>query len=220
MKKFFHLSLAVSLLLILGVFTATNAQTEGQGAPEIIKHGANPHDIGSAPTAGGTGVVTPAITYHNGPLITTPTIYYIFYGNWNQANGSDDANGQQILRDFANGIGGSPYFDLNTTYSTSSYTITGNVVFGGETSDAYSQGKRLRDASIITIVTNAISSGALPYNANGVYFVLTSSDVTETSGFCTKYCGWHTSASTNLGRVRYSFVGNANRCLSACSAQT
>jgi hypothetical protein len=224
MKKFIHLSLAVSLLVILGVFTATNAQTEGQGAPEIIKHGANPHDIGSAPTAGGTGVVTPAITYHNGPLISTPTIYYIFYGNWNQANGSDNANGVQILKDFAAHIGGSPYFQLNTTYSMGSYNITGGVDYNIDLNnvfDSYSRGKRLRDGDILTIVTSAIGSGALPYNPNGVYFVLTSSDVTETSGFCTKYCGWHTSANSSFGgRVRYSFVGNANRCLNACAAQT
>ncbi|HEX8088158.1 MAG TPA: hypothetical protein VF762_04855, partial [Blastocatellia bacterium] len=64
------------------------------------------------------------------------------------------------------------------------------------------------------------TSGRLPYDANGVYFVLTSSEVTETSGFCTKYCGWHTAATPSAGHVRFSFVGNANRCLNACSAQT
>jgi hypothetical protein len=36
------------------------------------------------------------------------------------------------------------------------------------------------------VVSGAISSGALPADANGVYFVLTSSDVNETSGFCTQ----------------------------------
>src|SRR6185369_13961826 len=46
------------------------------------------------------------------------------------------------------------------------------------------------------------------------------SDVNETSGFCTQYCGWHTSDIFTVGNVRYSFVGNANRCLSACAAQS
>lgn len=144
-----------------------------------------------------------------------PTIYYIWYGNWSQSNGSDTAAGQQILRDFANGIGGSPYFSINTTYN-----VSGTTAFGGEYTDSYSQGTRLRDSSILTIVNNAIASNKLPYNANGVYFVLTSSDVTEISGFCSKYCGWHTAGTANSGHVRYSFVGNAYRCLNACAAQT
>ena len=53
----------------------------------------------------------------------------------------------------------------------------------------------------------------------GLYFVLTSSDVAK-QGFCTRYCGWHTRASIGGADIKYSFVGNANRCLSSCAAQT
>jgi len=53
-----------------------------------------------------------------------------------------------------------------------------------------------------------------------VYFVLTSSDVNETSGFCTQYCGWHTSASIAGSDIKFAFVGNPDRCPSACEAQT
>lgn len=194
--------------------TTAYPQTQGSGEPEIIKHRINPHRPGSVPT-GSTGTVTPPITYHGGPIIQVPVIYYIWYGNWNQGNGSDTPDGQQILRDFAGSIGGAPYFLINTTYSG----VQGGVIFGGETTDNYSRGTRLRDRDIQTIVTSAISSGRLPYNTNGVYFVLTSSDVSELSGFCTKYCGWHTAGTASVGRIRYSFVGNANRCLNACAAQ-
>lgn len=211
--------LAASVLVLVSASGIANAQDEGQGAPEIIKHKTNPHD-GGAPATGSTGVITPQITYRNGPLIPTPAIYYIWYGNWNQTNGSDTPGGQQILRDFATSVGGSPYFSINKTYSAGGYTISGNVIFGGETADAYSQGSRLRDSSVLTIVNNAITQGKLPRDPYGVYFVLTSSDVAETSGFCSKYCGWHTSATPSSGHVRYSFVGNAYRCLNSCAAQT
>jgi hypothetical protein len=50
--------------------------------------------------------------------------------------------------------------------------------------------------------------------------VLTSSDVTATSGFCTQYCGWHTHGTIGGSDIKYSFVGNPDRCPSACSAQT
>ena len=242
MKRTFSIILAVLAAVCLfrasQLLNTAHAQNgQGQGP---VKHRTNPDNepdaaspsesngpetnrrahIGAALTTGGTGVVTPAITYHGGPLIATPTIYIIWYGNWNQTNGSDNPAGQQIVRDFVNNIGGSPYFLLNTSYSAGGYNITGLVLNGGETTDTGSAGTRLRDSSILNIVNNAISGGKLPYDANGVYFVLTSSNISEQSGFCTRYCGWHTANNGSVGHLRYSFVSNANRCLSACAAQT
>jgi hypothetical protein len=176
---------------------------------------------GRALTTGGTGVVTPKITYHGGPLIQTPTIYIIWYGNWNQTNGSDTPAGQQIIRDWGHAIGGSPHYQLNITYSAGGYVVSGNANWGSETTDTGSQGTRLTDSRVFSVVKTAINGGKLPYDANGVYFVVSSSNISESSGFCTQYCGWHTAGNnTNGARIRYSFVGNANRCLSGCAAQT
>jgi hypothetical protein len=50
--------------------------------------------------------------------------------------------------------------------------------------------------------------------------VLTSSNVSESSGFCNKYCGWHTHGTIAGSDIKYAFVGNAARCPSACAAQT
>lgn len=225
MKKTGILTLVFTLLICAGYFGLTRTKSQGQKdtLPDTL-HGRNNGEVGDgrigfAPSTGGTAKTT-AIKYHNGPVIATPTMYIIWYGNWNQANGSDNPGGQQIVRDFANSIGGSPHFQINQTYSITGTTITGNVVFGGEAVDAYSQGTTLTDAKVQTVVTSAISGGRLPYNASGVYFVLTSSDVNESSGFCTQYCGWHTAASPSVGHIRYSFVGNANRCITSCAAQT
>ncbi|HEX8089234.1 MAG TPA: hypothetical protein VF762_10300, partial [Blastocatellia bacterium] len=91
MKKF-HFSFAVALVAVCVLFTAAQAQTEGAGAPEIIRHRTNARGAGQ-PTTGSTGVVTPAITYHGGALMPTPTMYLIWYGNWNQTNGSDTPAG-------------------------------------------------------------------------------------------------------------------------------
>jgi hypothetical protein len=191
--------------------------TVSANAPETNPGG---HAVpGRVLTTGGTGTVTPSITYHGGPVIGTPRIYIIWYGNWNQANGSDTPAGQQIVRDWGHSIGNSPYFQLNTTYSAGGTTISGNVLWGGETTDTGTS-TRLSDANIFTIVNNAVNSGRLPWDASGVYFVVTSSNVNESSGFCTQYCGWHSAGNGSVGRLRYSFVGNANRCLSSCAAQT
>ncbi|MBN9658989.1 MAG: hypothetical protein J0H49_12470 [Acidobacteria bacterium] len=183
-------------------------------APTVL-HGRNPHE-GYAPTAGGTGALSP-ITNHGGPVMTgTIHVYVIWYGNWNQGNGTDTPAGQQLVRDFLNNIGNSSYFNINTTYAG----VGGAVALSGESTDTGSQGTRLSDSKVKTVVSSAISSGRLPKDANAVYFVLTSSNVSESSGFCSRYCGWHTYSTISSSNIKYSFVGNASRCLSGCAAQT
>src|SRR5260370_914541 len=66
----------------------------------------------------------------------------------------------------------------------------------------------------------AINGGKVPSDANGVSFGLTSADVNETSGFCTQYCGWHNNTSIGGKDIKYSFVGNPDRCPSACEQQS
>ncbi|HEX9009454.1 MAG TPA: hypothetical protein VF804_03740 [Holophagaceae bacterium] len=218
------LRLAAALALVLGTAPALRAQDRGPS--EIIHHRVNPNlsgphaAFGAAPTAGSTSALTAPLKYHGGPVFSTPTAYIIWYGNWAQGNGTDTASGQQIVTDFFNAIGGSPYFQINTTYVGSSNSISGNVTYGGATTVAYPYGASLTDANIQSIVTDAINSKALPSDTNGIYFVLTSSDVAESSGFCSQYCGWHTHGTINGLDIKYAFIGNAARCLTSCAAQS
>lgn len=221
MKKFL-IAFCTQAIIATLVLTAFSQHGDINKIPHGINTNSNsPNWPGYALTTGSTRKTT-AMNYYGGPLITTPTIYIIWYGNWNQSNGSDTPAGQQLIRDWASSIGGTPYYQLNTSLSVSGYTITGNVNFTPTSNEITDSGtsKSLADADIQAIVARNIGTGKLPYNANGVYFVITSSDVNETSGFCTQYCGWHTSDIFTVGNVRYSFVGNANRCLSACAAQS
>ena len=155
------------------------------------------------------------ISYHGGPVILgTVNVYYIWYGNW----GGNSAT--TILTDLASSIGPSPYFNINTTYyNGSSVHVSNSVHYAGSTTDNYSQGSSLTDAQIQTVVSSAISSGKLPKDTNGVYFVLTSADATASSGFCTQYCGWHTHGTISGSDIKYAFIGNPDRCPSACEAQ-
>lgn len=213
MKSFFLFGYCLALI---GAATALAQKPVETGAPEIIVHKTNPHTEAPAPTAGSTSVLSQIIN-HGGPIMGgTVNAYIIWYGNWNQGNGSDNAAGQQLVRTFLGSIGGSNYFKINTTYPG----VSGAVSLKGETSDAGSLGTRLSDANIQTIVASAINTGKLPSDQSGVYFVLTSSDVSERSGFCTKYCGWHTYGTIGGSNIKYSFVGNAHRCLSSCAPQT
>lgn len=179
---------------------------QGQGQPQ-----------GPGKPSHGGGGTSNGIDYHGGPVILgTTSIYYIWYGNWS-GNSADT-----ILTSLAQTIGGSAYFNINTTYYNGSNNHVSNAVqYAGAVSDSYSQGTALSDARVQAVVKSAIGNGKLAFDPNAVYFVLTSADVNETSGFCTQYCGWHTHAAiTGLGDVKYAFVGNPDRCPSACAEQT
>jgi len=204
--------------MLLGSVAVMGQKPVETGPPEIIVHKTNPHVDEAAPVAGGTGSLSP-MTNHGGPTMSQVNAYLIWYGNWNQSNGSDTPIGQGLVRTFLSNVGypngPSPYYKINTTYG-----VSGNVTLKTtETTDPYSLGTRLSDNDIRTIVANAINGNRLPPDPDGVYFVLTSSDVAK-QGFCSRYCGWHTHASINGMDIKYSFVGNANRCLSSCAAQT
>ena len=138
---------------------------------EIIHHRMNDQGHASffaAPTGGSTSALSSRskLTNHGGQVITNPTVYVIWYGNWAQSNGTDNAAGQQIVTDFFQSIGGSPYYKMNSTYTGSG--ITGNVTYGGSTSVAYPHGASLSDAVIQTIVSEAITGSHLPNDANGL----------------------------------------------------
>jgi hypothetical protein len=158
------------------------------------------------------------ITYHNGPVMTNAagnTFYFIWYGNWAGNTATT------ILPDLASHLGGSPYWNINTTYTdASAKKIVNAITYGGSTTVAYPYGTSLSDAKIQQVVTDAVNSAALPRNANAIYFVLTSADVNASSGFCTQYCGWHTHATIGGSDLKYAFIGNPDRCIASCAAQS
>jgi hypothetical protein len=192
----------------------------GKGTGTILNPGNGNRDAGQAKGkpggGGGGGSTSNGINYHGGPvMLGTVNVYYIWYGNWSGNSAT------AILTDLASKIGGSPYFNINTTYYNGSNThVSNSVSYATSTTDNYSLGTTLTDANISSIVSSALSSGRLPTDSNGAYFVLTSADVAEASGFCTSYCGWHTYGTLPGTTIKYAFVGNADRCPTACSVQT
>ena len=98
--------------------------------------------------------------------------------------------------------------------------ITNHASFSAAAYGPTSYKASLTDSDVQAVVANALTSNALQTDPKGVYFVLTSADVNESSGFCTQYCGWHTHANINGADIKYAFVGNPDRCPSSCSAQT
>ena len=84
-------------------------------------------DFGTARTRG-TG-----ISYHGGPvMLGTTNAYYIWYGNWSGNN----APAVTLLESLGGSIGGSPYFNINTTYYNGAGThVANSVAFAGHATD-------------------------------------------------------------------------------------
>jgi hypothetical protein len=182
----------------------TAQDTQDVKSEILTKHVHVTRDFGRR--GGGNG-----ISYHGGPVMTgTPNMHYIWYGNWSGNSATT------ILTSFIQSLGGSAYEGINTTYyNGSNVHVSGAINYAGSTTDNYSHGTALADTDIISIV-----SATNPTDTNGLYFVLTSSDVDETSGFCKQYCGWHDHTTINGLDIKYAFIGNPDRCPSACEAQT
>lgn len=156
------------------------------------------------------------IDYHGGPLLLGETrVYFIWYGDWTRHRAV------HLLPEFVDALGGSPYFAINTTYADARGRAASNdVALAGVSLDRYSHGNALNEADVQAVIERAIRLRTLPADESGVYFVLTSADVSETSGFCTEHCSWHAYGNIDGQTLKYAFVGNPDRCPSACAAQT
>ena len=168
---------ATSVLVGLNAAQEPDLKPTGKGVG-TLDHPPMPEQAQSqGPNGQATRAAKPTsngISYHGGPVMTNGVkMYYIWYGSqWDTAS-------KNVLTNLGQHIGGSPYFNINTTYyDRVGARVSNGVTYAGATSDAYSQGKSLSDAAIFTVVSSAINSGRLPKDSHGVYFVLTSADIT------------------------------------------
>jgi hypothetical protein len=210
---------AVNKIEALGVNTRAHLDRPGERGDvgETDENDSHNGVIGTARVAKAT-VGQYGISYHGGPVMTAGVhTYTIWYGSW-PATSTTPA----IINGFLSSVGGSPWYAINGGYvDGAKLPVTPSLTLAGSTSDSgYTYGKALTDANIGQIVSSAIASGRLPSDVNGQYLVLTSSDVTATSGFLTRYCGWHTAGRVGTTSIKYSFIGDPSVKLSACAAQT
>jgi hypothetical protein len=173
-----------------------------------------------------SGKSPPPMAYHGGAVITeAPYLYLIWYGCWglSTCSAADQADTVTIVSDFADGIGGTPYLAINSGYPDSTGRApNGGSVYGGATADRYSHGATLTEADLDAIVIGQISTGGLPDDKNGIYVVLTSSDVTvedANTHYCITCCNQHRAFDFKGVRYRSMFVGNAARCPGNCAVR-
>ncbi|XP_047319542.1 protein EXORDIUM-like 5 [Impatiens glandulifera] len=167
------------------------------------------------------------LRYHMGPVLSSPiNIYLIWYGNWSPTQ-------KLLIKDFLLSIStataaAAPSPSVAEWWSTVSlYTdqtganISRSVLLAGEYEDnRYSHGTHLTRLSIQQVIASAVQSAPFPVDhRNGIYLILTSTDVTM-QDFCRAVCGFHyfTFPSMVGYTLPYAWVGNSGKqCPEVCA---
>ena len=164
------------------------------------------------PNAGARAGGTTGISYHGGPVLLTTNVATIYwagspiYTNGPAAgtHGAGSADGS-LIGTFLRGLTGSPYFNINTTYTNASGTHIGNTVnytqFYANNTSVPAAGANVTDAQMTAMLQTAFNNGSLTYDPNTLYSIFTAGTVNLGGGFGTQYCAYHTHATVTIGGV-------------------
>ena len=218
--------IASSFLLVLlaaNFMAAQRVRNTGQDQVPDGKHGVSGDTLPAIAPTGNSVATGNGINYHGGPILpgNPVPIYIIWYGNWNGGTRPSDSQATvSLIESFlgSTSLGGSGYEAINTTYGDNNNNVSGHLNFAAAVFDNYSKGTKFGDRALKMLVNSHVGHD-LPADTGAVYLVLTSSDVSETSGFCRTYCGFHTHATLNGLDIKYAFIGNVERCQAGCEIQ-
>jgi Phosphate-induced protein 1 conserved region len=156
------------------------------------------------------------IEYHNGSFLSrTSIVYFIWYGNWR-----NNLTDQLLLSNLAAVIGSTPYLNIAKLYSNAAgQAPSSDIAFGGGSVDEYSHSATISDADVEAIVGGQVLAGNLPLDPDGIYFVMASPDIWESSGFVATYCAFHSTGIVVGSAFRYAFIGGPARSPQRCGQQ-
>ena len=239
MRRWFTLAAGTGLLLA-GCTDSRGPTQPTVRAPSFLEtqdqHGPKTHIMmprGQAnPHRGGGGGNT-GIQYHGGPIIFSQNVAAIYWGAGviysggpdpvTAPTGSGSADGS-LVGFFLRNLGGSSYFNINTTYFDGSGTHVQNVVsytqyWASNTNLPPTDNSPVDDATIQAKVEEGFTSGALTYDPNTLYAVFTPSGVNLGGGFGSQYCAYHGWFVDGQGRnVKYAAMPYAYQFPNGCAA--
>jgi len=155
-------------------------------------------------TSDGAGFGSP-LSFHGGPVMTSFTAYLIFWlpPGIHFSSPISDANYEQVIEQYFQDVGGSPFYNIVTQYPGANGTPANAVTLGGSVVDttpyphAGTTADPLLDADIVNEVSSVILSQSWPTGLGTMYFVFTGTGIEScfdaTHTFCTprQYCAYH-----------------------------
>ena len=174
------------------------------------------------------------VRYHGGLVLQSGTkVVVVYWGKPDYVNrpagaapgingfgpGADD---KTLIGSFLRSLGGSAYFNINSTYTDGAGARIANLVnYTAYWSNDEAPPASPTDADIIAMLQRGISSGALTYDPSTVYAVLTGTSVNLGGGFGTQYCAYHTHGTVTVGTsktIMYAAMPYNIQFKSACTS--
>lgn len=162
----------------------------------------------NARTRSGTG-----ISYHGGPVLQAGTkvaaIYWassvIYPGGPTPGTAGSGSQDGSLVGFFLRNLGGSPYFNINHSYTDGSGRQIVNSVsytqYYANNTNVPSSTSSVSDSQMASMLQSAFASGALTYDPNTLYAIFTAGKTNLGGGFGTQYCAYHTHATITVNGV-------------------
>ena len=165
--------------------------------------------LNAARTHGGGGT---GISYHGGPVLQSGTnvaaIYWasspIFVKGPAAGTHGAGASDASLVGYFLSNLGGSPYFNINHSYTNGAGAAIVNSVTYTQywaNGNAPTDGASVSDAQMVAMLQSGFDSGALTYDPSTVYAIFSADRVNLGGGFGTQYCAYHTHGTVTVGAV-------------------
>jgi hypothetical protein len=154
------------------------------------------------------------ISYHGGPIIYAQKVAAIYWSNGTiypggpapGTSGPGSADGS-LVGFFMSQLGGSPYYNINTTYYDGAGTPVQNSVtytqYWASNTNVPLPLVPVLDAQIQAQVVAGFTSGNLTYDPNTLYLVFSDALVNLGGGFGIEYCAYHGNFTWNGNDVKY-----------------
>lgn len=152
---------------------------------------------------GGGGSTNNGIVYHGGPVLQSGTnvvaIYWstttIYNGGPTPGTSGSKCVDHSLVGTFLSSLGGSPYFNINSTYTDASGNKIANAVgYAGcwaNDQGAPSGSQSVSDSQMQSMILGGFASGAIAYDANTLYAIFSAGAVNLGGGFGSSYCAYH-----------------------------
>jgi hypothetical protein len=174
---------------------------------------------------------TSGILYHGGKVIASPSItkvVAIYWGAGAIYSGQASRTGTgsadpTLIGSFLRNLGGSPYFNINTTYYDGAGARVLNQVgytgFWSTGRDVAVPSASPTDADMVNLIQAGITLKKIAYDPNTVYAIFTGSGINLGGGFGSQYCAYHTHGTTSSGVVLYAAMPHNQDFPGGCTSQ-
>jgi hypothetical protein len=154
------------------------------------------------------------IYYHGGPIISAQKVAAIYWSNGTiyaggpapGTTGPGSADGS-LVGFFLSHLGGSPYYNINTTYYDGAGTHVQNSVtytqYWASNTNVPLPVIPVLDAQIQSQIVSGFTSGKLTYDPNTLYAVFSDAMVNLGGEFGVVYCAYHGAFTWNGNDVKY-----------------